>query len=607
MNASSTDEVLAYLKTIPAGITFIHGKAGSGKTTLIRNLDAEISGCQILVPTNFAASLYKRARTIHSFFYGALDDLEEGYQNPKELKDEKAQEFIVKLQGIRMLIIDEISMVRSDLFEMMNRICQKALGNRNPFGGIPLVLVGDLFQLPPIVNDDAILEYLKKEYGGFYFFDSHVIRKEIQHIKLFELTKSYRQASDPEFVRILDAFRSPLDPDRKVEIMNVINSRVTDQLPTDAIYVASSNEEVCKVNAEKLAELPGTITTIEAEYSIQRKDGSGHVTLKHSDLPINEDIREIIIPSAYDSVLHFKIGARVVLCKNSKYWGYINGDFGTILGFNGDYFTIRLEKGPTILCPNPNDRYRDKQVTEYRYDMEYDSSKHRLVRKTPYVQRTKQFPVKLAYAFTIHKSQGQTYDKVILDLNSHIFAPGQLYVALSRARSLQGLFLTKPVTYSDIISDESVFSFLSKIREFNGIPEGELGNQIIKEPVLCDAGARFADVVQQEEKNSSAKECILYALNSYNTLVSQGENEKAGWELRKIVDIILQTYQTDENARLQDCLGRRDLTTALQGILDIYTQVVHGPQRQYQPDNRTLATRLITKIFSSVFGKTLSE
>ena len=246
-----------------------------------------------------------------------------------------------------------------------------------------------------------------------------------------------------------------------------------------------------------------------------------------------------------------------------------------------------------MFCPNPNDRYRNNQVIEYRYDMEYDSSKHRLVRKTPFVQKTKQFPVKLAYAFTIHKAQGQTYDKVILDLNSHIFAPGQLYVALSRARSLQGLFLTKPVTYSDIISDESVLSFLSKLREYNGMPTGELNGQNKDVPIFSGTGARFADVVQQEEKNSSARECILCALNSYNTLISQGEHEKAGWELRKIVDIILQTYQTDENARLRDCLGRRDLTTALQGILDIYTRVVHSPQKQYQPDNRTIATSLI--------------
>lgn len=592
MDAITTNDVLAYLKTIPRGITFIHGKAGSGKTTLIKQLDTEIAGCQILVPTNFAASLYKGARTIHSFFHAALDNLDEGFQNPTLLTVEKAKQVQPVLHGIRMIIIDEISMVRSDLFEMMNQICQKALGNSNPFGGIPLVIVGDLFQLPPIVSDDAILEYLKNEYGGFYFFNSHVIQKELRYVKLFELTKSYRQGNDPEFVRILDTFRYSMTPERRLEIMKGINSRVTDQLPGDAIYVASSNEEVCRVNSEKLSGLPGNLTTIEAEYSIQKKDRSGYVLLRHGELPTDEDIREIILPSAYDSELQFKIGAKVVFCKNSKYWGYINGDFGFIEGFNGDYFTIRKENGQRVFCPNPNDRYRNNQVTEYRYDMEYDETMHKLVRVTPYVQKTKQFPLKLAYAFTIHKSQGQTYDKVIIDLNSHIFAPGQLYVALSRARSLRGLYLTKPVAYSDIISDESIILFLSKLREFNGLPTEEIEQP--KGPALRHGGVsgQFVSMVQEEEKNSSAKECILYALSSYNILINLGENEKAIWELKKIVDIILQTYQTDDESRLRDCLSRRDLTTALQGIFDIYAHTVHNPQKQYQPDNRTIATKL---------------
>ena len=593
MKTLTPDDILNYLKTIPRGITFIHGKAGSGKTTIIRKLNAEINGCQILVPTNFAASLYNGARTIHSFFHAALDNLEEGYQNPNELTEDKARGAIPNLHAVRMLIVDEISMVRADLFEMMNRICQKALKKNEPFGGIPLVIVGDLFQLPPIVSDDAVLDYLNHEYGGFYFFDSHVIKKELRNVKLFELTKSYRQECDPIFVRILDAFRKPMSASRKLEIMNGINSRVTDKLPSDAIYVASSNEEVSRVNTDKLASLPGKATTIEAEYSIQKKDRSGYVTLSHSNLPSEEDIREIVLPSAYDAEFRFKIGARVVLCKNSKHWGYVNGDFGTIEGFDGDHFTIELDKGQKVLCPNPNDRYRNNQVIEYRYDMEYDPSRHRLVRIKPYVQKTKQFPLKLAYAFTIHKSQGQTYDKVIIDLNSHIFAPGQLYVALSRARSLQGLFLTKPVTYSDIISDESVLSFLSSLRAINGLSTEEALQPKGEAPIHHGCSGQFVDVVQNDERSPSARECLLCALNSYSELVKMGECEKASWELRKIVDIILDTYQTDYDAHLRNCLGRQDITAALKDILFIYSQVVHGPQKQYQPDNRTIATRLV--------------
>lgn len=596
---TTQNDVLNYLRTIPSGITFIHGKAGCGKTTLIKQLVSGINGCQVLTPTNLAASLYHGARTIHSFFHGVLDDLEEGFQNPSNLTIGKTTAFAAKLTGVRILIIDEISMVRADLFEMMNQICQMALGNKKPFGGIPVVVVGDMFQLPPIVSDDAVMDYLKAEYGGIYFFNSHIIQDEIQNIKLFELTHSYRQANDPDFVKILDAFRQPLSPEAKVEIMDAINSRVTDDLPKDAVYVASSNEEVRQVNTKKLAELPGQITTIDAEYTIMKKGSTDHVTLMHSELPSNEDICEIVLPSAYDAQLSFKIGAMVVLCKSSKYWGYVNGDFGYIKDFNGSYFTIVLkDSNVTIQCPNPNDKYKSKQMNEYRYEMEYDSTKHKLARKLPFIQKTKQFPLKLAYAFTIHKAQGQTYDKVILDLNSHIFAPGQLYVALSRAKSLQGLYLTKPVTYSDIISDDSIFEFLERVRAYNhvGAPTNpKPQKRVIKIDSLCYNFSRFID---NHEANSSSKVYMLHALNSFETLFEYGAYEKAYWELQKVVDVIIQTYQLDNYSEILNTVRQKNFTMegckfALNAIFEIYTDVIKYPQRQYQSENRTISVDLI--------------
>lgn len=598
---NTQEEVLDYLRNIPRGITFVHGKAGCGKTYLIKKLVSEISGCQVLTPTNLAASLYHGARTIHSFFHGVLDDLDEGYQNPSNLSDAKTVAFGMILRGVRLLIIDEISMVRADLFEMMNQICQKGLGSNNPFGGLSVVLVGDMFQLPPIVSDDAVMDYLKQEYGGIYFFNSHVVQKEMPSIKLFELTKSYRQANDPSFVTILDAFRQPLSPDRKVEIMDAINSRVSDCLPDDAIYVASSNEEVRQVNTQKLAELPGQITTLDAEYTIRKRGENSHVTLKHSDLPSDEDICEIVVPSAYDSQLRFKKGARVVLCKSSKYWGYMNGDFGIIEDFNGDYFTIRLDNGNSLVkCPNPNDRFKAKQMNEYRYEMVYDPHKHQLERKTPFIQKTKQFPLKLAYAFTIHKAQGQTYEKVILDLNSHIFAPGQLYVALSRAKSLQGLYLTKPVTYSDIISDDSIFEFLGKIRTYNGHNVSEKDSchapQVPISNPICD---NFSSFIRMNEKNANSMEYMIHTLTCFKTLLFSKEFEKAYWELQKIIDLIVSTYQTNDYSRLIDCIKQKNFTNegcmySLNAIFEIYTDVVKKPLKQYQSENRTLTFKLST-------------
>lgn len=598
VKGSSQEDVLNYLSTIPSGITFVHGKAGCGKTYLIKKLVAQVDGCQVLAPTNLAASLYRGARTIHSYFYGALDNLDEGFQNPGNLDSSKVFNISLHLKAIRMLIIDEISMVRSDLLEMINRICQMALKNTKPFGGIPIVLVGDLFQLPPIVSDDAVLDFLQNEYGGIYFFNSHIIQKEINNIKLFELTKSYRHANDSSFVSILDAFRQPMSPEKKIEIMNAINSRVTDELPKKAIYVASSNEQVRRINTQKLAELPGQITTLDAEYTIRKKDGSGPITLKHSDLPTEENICEIVVPSTCDSQLRFKIGARVVLCKSSKFWGYLNGDFGVIEDFNGEYFTIRLERsGLTIKCPNPQDKYKTNQMTDYRYEMVYDHNRHSLVRKKPFIQRTKQFPLKLAYACTIHKAQGQTYDEVIIDLNSHIFATGQLYVALSRAKSLKGLYLTKPISYSDIISDDSIFLFLDKVRAFNSSDRIESRSQSRTKNPACSLCYNFTFFVDNNEQNNSSKEFIIHSLNSFDTLIQFNEYEKAFWELQKVVDLIISTYQVNDYTAILNTIKQPNFSYegckfALTAIFEIYTEVVHQPQKQYQTENRTITVKL---------------
>ena len=601
---STQEEVYNYLTGSPSGITFVHGKAGCGKTYLINRITQKVQGCQVLVPTNLAASLYKGARTMHSFFYGAFDNLDEGYQNPENITSGKVASIRHSLIGIKLLVIDEISMVRADLFEMMNQICQKALENTLPFGGIPVVLVGDLFQLPPIVSDDAVYEYLKREYGGIYFFNSHVMQKELDNIKLFELAKSYRQKNDSEFVKILDEFRKPMSEQRKIQVINEINRRVVDDkdLPKDAVYIASSNEEVRNVNTKKLEELPGVKTTIDAEYVIRKRNSDETVTLKHSELPSKEDIREIIVPSAYDSQLIFKIGARVVLTKSSKRMGYINGDFGTILDFNGDYFIILLDKNKMpIMCPNPNDRYKASQKTEYRYEMIYDEQKHKLVRKTPFVQRTNQFPIKLAYAFTIHKAQGQTYNQVIIDLKSHIFAPGQLYVALSRARSLQDLYLTKPITYSDIISDDEIFVFLNKLRvnqqvtTENKQEDVSARNETIKVAnPICD---NFICFIRQREVCMSSAELMIHSLNAFKLLVHSGEYEKAFWELQKVMELIMSTYQTDDYSRMIDDFFVGNYTekrclNALNVIFEIYTDVIRHPLKQYQLDNRTLTVKL---------------
>ncbi len=408
----------------------ITGKAGTGKSTFLEYFIKNTKKrTVVLAPTGIAA-MNVGGMTIHSFFHFpirpiTIDDLKKYSDDPVYL-------------NLDCIVIDEISMVRADLLDAIHGALMVRRWNKKPFGGVQIVLIGDLYQLPPVVADKEVSKKFSSYYSSRWFFEAKIFESVTLHV--VELTRVFRQ-KDALFIEILDRIRK-----RKLTLqdLTLINQQCIpghkldfskDNLP---IILTPTNRNAKGINNYKLRKLPGK------EYSYEAK--------------IIGEFPEKSLPTERN--LRLKIGAQVMFIKNNFNRNWVNGTIGVIEELDHNSIKVNIE--------NPEgESYSylvEKETWEvYKYQYNYDN--HQL--NAEVIGQFIQYPLKLAWAITIHKSQGLTFDQLILDLDWGAFDSGQVYVALSRSTSLSGLQLKMPIKYGDIRVDPHVAKFYQSLREGN--------------------------------------------------------------------------------------------------------------------------------------------
>ena len=425
---------------------FLTGRAGTGKTTFLHNVQ-KLVGKQFitLAPTGVAAIL-AGGDTIHSFFGLPMEVCTPGTCG----KMNEAR--ILTLLHADTIIIDEVSMVRCDVMDAIDYTMRKALRNNMPFGGKQMIFVGDMFQLPPVVKQGPEKDLLKDLYhtDDFFFYKSGVI-KRMRLVKI-EFQKVYRQ-DDEHFLHILENVRmNKVTPE---DIMH-LNGRAHTPSEKDGavITLASINKTADKINIQRLEE-------IEAEEFVY--EGTVDGNFEERRFPVELKLR-------------LKVGAQVMFTRNDQHKRWANGTLGKVTKLTKDEISVTLNNGETYVVPCCS-------WESYSYD--YNKEERKM--KKELTGTFTQYPLRLAWAITVHKSQGMTFDKLSLDLSRGMFAAGQLYVALSRVRTLDGLYLSKNVIPQYAHTSREVLTYAS---EYNN--EKQIGNEI-------ESGKAVYGAIQQND------------------------------------------------------------------------------------------------------------
>jgi DNA replication protein DnaC len=427
---------------------FITGKAGTGKSTLIRYFKLNTGKKAVYLAPTGVAALNIRGKTIHSLF-----KFPPRLVTSDQIKDNTYKREVQELfEKADIIIVDEISMARADIIEGMDYVLKKFRDNGKPFGGVQMAFIGDMYQLPPVINRRETIDithngrtiftgtfhdYFQRKYNGHYFFNSIAFKNA--DFKYCVLNTIFRQKDDDHFIDILNAIREKNITDDLLEQLNSRYFKGLEDTGKKEIMLCTTNDMADSINRKEMNKLKTREFRYEASVT-----GIFESEIRDKDYPV-------------ERILRLKQNAQIMMVKNDKDGRWVNGSIGTIKKLANNRIDVEIH-GTTF-----NINREIWEAVDYKYDDANDTL------NTNVIGTYSQYPLRLAWAITIHKSQGKTFERVVIDLGKGAFAHGQTYVALSRCKTLNGIRLKKQIERKDIILDDMVVDF---INEMNGKTAG---------------------------------------------------------------------------------------------------------------------------------------